>query len=334
MDNGDFALDSYNFSQTITLKSIVGRTFRALNRYADSVIERATVNEISSMEADLRKFCINENLAEPEIEITNSAMNNSFGSSSEIFGAELFGHRAIVARENAKFLSDMANFVKEKLNAINLKDDSLAIYFLGDSEFSSIFYDTSFESFAGVQSHAIMVLKGKSKKHSDLIFTTNGIVHIVKGKVKNLTPYKEVELKNNQIILFRNFKYSTSALDMLLLFNVIKELGGKFLVGVEDKTEYLAGTVNSATIVQWFKSNKSSMDENVTRIIAIPTKELLEHLGYKLDADFDENKNLMQFYYDNKTNDVLNWRIIRYENIDSNLQAKLFESNGFLKITL
>jgi hypothetical protein len=334
MDNGDFALDSYNFSQTITLKSIVGRTFRALNRYADSVVERATVNEISSMEADLRKFCINENLAEPEIEITNSTMDNSFGSSSEIFGAELFGHRAIVARENAKFLSDMANFIKEKLNAINLKDDSLAIYFLGDSEFSSIFYDTSFESFAGVQSHAIMVLKDKSKKCTDLIFTTNGIVHIVKGKVKNLTPYKEVELKNNQIILFRNFKYSTSALDMLLLFNVIKDLGGKFLVGVEDKTEYLAGTVNSATIVQWFKSNKSSMDENVTRIIAIPTKELLEHLGYKLDAEFDKDRNLIQFYYDNKTNDVLNWRIIRYENIDSNLQAKLLENNGFLKVTL
>ena len=334
MSDGEFAFDSYNFSQTITLRSIVGRTFRALNRYADSLVEKASINEISSMEAELRKFCISQKIDEPEKTITNSTLDNSFSNSREIFTAELFGRSAIKARENAKFLADMASFVKEKLNSVNLKDDSLSIYFIGDSEFSSAFYDSSFDSFAGVQSHAIMILKDKSKNRTDLIFTTNGIVHVVKGNVKNLTPYKEVVLKDNQIILYRNFKYSTSALDMLLLFNVIKELAGKFFVGIEDKTEYITETVSAAILVKWFKENKSSMGEGVTRIIAIPTKEILDHLGFKLDVELNDKKNLMQYYYDNKTNDVLNWRIIRYENIDSNLETKILESNGFLKVTI
>ena len=175
-------------------------------------------------------------------------------------------------------------------------------------------------------------MKDNSKKRVDLIFTTNGIVHLQKNKIKNITPYSEVELKNNNIILYHNFKYSTTALDTMLLFNAIKAIGSKFVVSIEDKVEYITEPLSSNILVQWFKNNKASLEDDVTRVIAIPKKDVLEHIGYHLDAELDENKNLLQYYSKNETGEILGLRIIRFENIDSNLQSKLLESQGILRI--
>ncbi len=328
-----FSLEAYNYSQTITLRTFVGRALHALTRYACNLVDNASINDVSSMEANLRSFCISQKIEEPEIAINRSSLENSFADSNEIFGPEIFGRQAILAKQNAKFLADMSNFVKEKINAENLKDDTLSIYFVGDPEFNSAFYDVAFDKYSNVKSHAILVLKDNSKAKIDLIFTTNGIVHLEKNKVKNITPYNEIELKNNNIILYRNFKYSTTALDMMLLFNVIKDIGNKFIVSIEDKVEYITEPLTANILVQWFKNNKASLGENVTRVIAVPTKDLLAHIGYHLDAELDKDKNLMQYYYDNNTNDLLGMRIVRFEDIDTNFQSKLLESQGFLKVS-
>lgn len=332
MTENQFGLQSYNFSQTITLRCLVGRALKALTRYACSLVDKATINEITSMEASLRNFCLSQKIDEPEIAINRNSLENSFGDSDEIFGPEIFGRQAILAKQNAKFLADMSDFVKEKLNASNLKDDTLSLYFIGDPEFNSIFFDSAFDKFSKVKSHALLVMKDNSKKRVDLIFTTNGIVHLQKNKIKNITPYSEVELKNNNIILYHNFKYSTTALDTMLLFNAIKAIGSKFVVSIEDKVEYITEPLSSNILVQWFKNNKASLEDDVTRVIAIPKKDVLEHIGYHLDAELDENKNLLQYYSKNETGEILGLRIIRFENIDSNLQSKLLESQGILRI--
>ena len=332
MTENNFGLKSYNFSQTITLKCFVGRALKALTRYACSLVDKATINEITSMEASLRNFCLSQKIDEPEIAINRNSLENSFGDSDEIFGPELFGKQAILAKQNAKFLADMSDFVKEKLNTSSLKDDSLSLYFIGDPEFNSIFFDSAFDKFSKVKSHALLVMKDNSKNHVDLIFTTNGIVHLQNNKIKNITPYNEVELRENNIILYRNFKYTTTALDTMLLFNAIKSIGSKFIASIEDKVEYITEPLTSNNIVQWFKNNKASLEEDVTRVIAIPKKDVLEHIGYHLDAELDESKNLLQYYSKNETGDILGLRIIRYENIDSNLQSKLLESQGILRI--
>lgn len=332
MTEGTFGLEGYNFAQTISLRTFVGRALNALSRYACSLVDQASVNEVSSMEANLRRFCISQKIEEPEIAINRSTLENSFGDSDEIFGPEIFGRQAILAKQNAKFLADMSSFVKEKLNASNLRDESLSIYFVGDPEFNSIFADSSFDAYSKVKSHAFMVLKDNSKARVDLIFTTNGIVHLLKNKVKNITPYNEVLLQNNKIILYRNFKYSTTALDTMLLFDVIKDIGNKFIVSVEDKVEYITEPLTANLLVEWFKKNKSSLGDNVAKVIAIPTKDVLDHIDYNIDVELDKDKNLMQYYYDNNTGDLLGMRIVRFDKIESNFQSKLIESNGFLKV--
>lgn len=341
MTDGEFELSSYVSSQTITLKDIVGRALRTLANYECSLVDKANIEEITSMETSLRNFCIGQKIPEPEIMVNNNAstFENSFENSNEFFTSEIFGRRAILAKQNLEFLNDMSNFVKEKLNAVNLKDDTVSIYFRDDSEFTSFFFDSTYNNYPEIKSHAIAILKDNTKEKIHLIFTTNGVVRVQKNKVKNLTPYKEVQIKDNEIILYENFisekfKYSTTAIDMLSLFDVIKEIGKKFIVNVEDKVEYFVEKPLTANILtEWFKKNKYSLEENVTRVIAVPSKEILGRLGYHLDAELEKDKNLLQFYYDNSTNDVLGMRIVRYENIDSNFQAKLLESNGIIKVS-
>ena len=58
-----------------------------------------------------------------------------------------------------------------------------------------------------------MVIKDNTKTKFDLIFTTQGIVNVVNGKVKTRTPYKEVTISGNSIVLYPNRKYHSTAFD-------------------------------------------------------------------------------------------------------------------------
>lgn len=328
---GNCNLNVYNLTQTFPLRLFVGRALNALVRYIGSLIDKASMDEVFGMESDLRRLCMNQKIKEPELTISHSALDNSFGESDEFFGPEIFGRQAILAKKNAAFLAEMSDYVKGMIKESMIKGNSLRLYYLGEPEFNSFFLDSAFNSCFLVKSHSLLVMKDNSGNKTDLVFTTKGIVCKKNNSIKSLTAYNDVRLSGDYLILSDGLKYSTNALDTRFLFHVVQELGRKFIVGIEDKIEYIAEPLTSKLLVDWFRKNSISMESNVTKVIAFPTKEILNHLGY-LDAEIDERKNLIQYYYDNETNDLLGMRIVRFENIESNLQSKLLEANGFLKV--
>lgn len=326
-----FELKDYVRSQTITLKRFVESSLKDLSNYACSLVDSVSIEKISSMESSLRNFCISEKIPEPEITINynESALENFFKESNEFFRPEIFGREAVRAKRELEFLKDMSNFVKEKISAINLNDEKASFYFRDDSDFTNFFSDPEYDD-PEIKSHAFAILKDKTGRQSHLIFKTNGIVPVKKNKAKKyLTKYKDVQIKGNEIILYgdsisEKFKYSTEAIDVKLLFSIIKEVGKK-IVNIEDKVEYWVGEPLTKNVLnQWFKKNIPSLEENIIRVIAVPVEEKIKHLGYHLDAEQKlEGKNLLQFYCDKFTKDVLGMRIVRYENMDPNLQSEL-----------
>ena len=152
-----------------------------------------------------------------------------------------------------------------------------------------------------------------------------------------MTPYEEVKLRGQAILLYANEiiltrEYKALSFDINILYELIQQLAMKFVRNTDEKIEYIEGTVNVNMLNNWFKEHKDSMRDDVTRIYAIPDKKVIESLGYHFSDDLDPDKNLIQCYFETKTGNILGIRIVQFDNINSNFQALLLENNGIIKV--
>lgn len=338
MNKGEFPLTGYFLSQTISLRVIVGKAFDLIIDYVIAKAEAANINDITYLEGNLLTFCNKNGLPAPEIAINHgSHAAEMFGKTAEPFEAQLFGRQAVIAKKNSDFMREMVAFVKEKINAADLKDSDTAIYFRDSTEFNGYFFNIAFQEHPDVKNHALMVLHDNTKRKHDLVLTTDGIVSVIKNKVKTITPYNEVELKGDALVLYRNEliltkDYKVTSLDINVLYDLIRQLGSKFIRNLEDKTEYLEGIVTVDVLNKWFKEQPASMAPGVAKVYAIPRPDIMEHFGYHCEEELDPQKNLLQFFFDEKTKDCLGLRIVCFDNIDSNFQSILLEHDGFIKV--
>ena len=338
MTKGDFSMKAYLYSQSITLKQITKKALKMVLEYAARQVDIATMNDVAYLESDLKEFCNENALKYPEIALNSTKrVNELFEQEKEPFGPELFGTQAIIAKKNAKFISEMTLFVKEKMNAMELLNDKTVVYFSDTPEFNGYFLSTTFEEYATLKNHSIMILKDQTDRCFDLIFTTNGIVSVIRNRVKNMTPYEEVKLRGQAILLYANEiiltrEYKALSFDINILYELIQQLAMKFVRNTDEKIEYIEGTVNVNMLNNWFKEHKDSMRDDVTRIYAIPDKKVIESLGYHFSDDLDPDKNLIQCYFETKTGNILGIRIVQFDNINSNFQALLLENNGIIKV--
>ncbi len=231
----------------------------------------------------------------------------------------------------------MTKFIKEKMNAIDLKNADTAIYFSDSAEFNGYFMNVSLEAHSDIRSHAMMILKDCTKRKFDLIFTTDGIVSVIKDKVKNLTPYNEIKMKGDSILLYRNEliltrEYKALSFDINTLYSLICQLGSRFVKDVNDKIEYIDEIVTPQLLNTWFKENPEAMEEDSIKVYALVTPEILQNLGYHFDEELDPEKNLLQYYRKNASDEILGLRVIRFDKIDSNFQAMLMDKNGMIKV--
>ncbi len=86
-------------------------------------------------------------------------------------------------------------------------------------------------------------------------------------------------------------------------------------------------------LTEWFKSHQNQFPISTKMIIAIPNEKMLKGLGYELNCSIDEEKSILQFFYNDDTSEVLLIRLIKFESINSSLQARLFEEDGMIVVT-
>ena len=326
-----FQLSDYDFSQSITLMSFISTGLFFLKEYGYNVIDNAEIEEISMIESDLLAFCTKEQIETPEIAVENVEKKNKTAQSRDRFKPELFGHRAIVDQKNADFIDSMVRFVRDRIERITIANDQAEILFRNDPKFNGYFKDAAFNDASAIEAHAILVIHDKSKKDIDLIFTTDGIIAVHRGKIGYLTPYNEVGLMDDKLILYHS-KYTHKDVDKLALADIISDLAKKYKRDLEEYVEYIPGNINMIILLDWFRKDARAMGENVKRIIAIPTRENLEHLGYFIHDELDTSKNLLQCFYESDTGDILGMRIVRGEGIDSKIVSLLLDNNSMLYV--
>lgn len=83
-------------------------------------------------------------------------------------------------------------------------------------------------------------------------------------------------------------------------------------------------------LVAWFDDNLKNNRDMPVKVIAFPSKDTLSGIGLTEALDIDPRHNIIQFFYDNNSGKAGEMRIVGYENIDSNLEAKMLEQDGII----
>ncbi|OOB76351.1 hypothetical protein AXF41_03195 [Clostridium haemolyticum] len=84
-------------------------------------------------------------------------------------------------------------------------------------------------------------------------------------------------------------------------------------------------------MAKWFKEYSSLNNDKVNQIIAYPTKEVLNGLGYNFEKELDVNKNVIQLFYNIEDDEILKSRFISFVDIDSKLYEVL-KNDGMLVV--
>lgn len=96
------------------------------------------------------------------------------------------------------------------------------------------------------------------------------------------------------------------------------------------RKEYVP-TLDAENLNNWFRNNRVEISD-AKLMIAFPNDKVLNAVGYSMDDDksVDLDKLVVQSVYNSKNGAVYKLRCIGYDNIDSQLQARLLENDGLV----
>lgn len=330
IDSGSFDLKQYGRIQDLGVQCFVQGAFESLFASVCRQIDKTDMNRLMSLEAQLMTLCEKMDLPMPEIPIDGAELGrDDFISPRELFDVSQFGTGAILAKRDTDRFSAMTAFFREKLGKISM-GDSLRVFYRGDSAFTQYFLNSMFEKYPALQPNSLAVLEDLGKEQFDLIFTTEGIVYVLKNQVRKKTPYCDCHMSKDALELFGR-KYKSDAVSVSALFEVIQAFDRKF-ISINGQKEYIGGTVTAAALDKWFTDSPAAMKDGVVRAYAWPVADLLNSIGYFLDNDLDKEFHLLQFYYDSSSGDILGLRIVEFDALSSDFRKKLDLAGGVIKI--
>ena len=147
------------------------------------------------VEADnkLRNFCINHNMPDLDSLLEDSRdAKPDRGIINMYFGYELLGEAGeLYQREQIQYESVKRIVQKYTLEA-KQENEKEPIYFHDSAEFNKYFERSDLKNHKSVLSKAIAIYDDKSVHNVDVLFTSEGIVPVVRKRVKETIPYISV----------------------------------------------------------------------------------------------------------------------------------------------
>jgi len=220
----DFNERTYADIQDITLKKLTGDFFVDLaKRIKESVDSKTEMRDFAIAELNLIEFCKKEGIKEPELLYASKDDIAENETLSIYFTPDLIGKSTIKQNERIKKNLAMMNEINNSREDIILNVNDIEFYTQEDPRMNRYFYN---QKFKGFRPKTLAVLDDRTKGDRDLLFTTEGLMPVIKGKVKKVVPYDRIKWSENTTKkeLIMGVKYSNNNLEMDRLYELIKKL--------------------------------------------------------------------------------------------------------------
>lgn len=213
-----------DIQNSVTLRELTEDFFFTIAKeITKSVDAKTEMRDFAIAELNLVEFCKKENIEEPEILFEHKDDAEDNDSMTVYFTPELIGKNAIKQNERIKKNKAMIDAIRESIKEIVINIEGIEFYTQEDNRMNRYFYG---KKYANARAKTLAVLDDRTRGDMDLLFTTEGVMPIIKGKGKAVVPYDKVQWSNNskKKELVISIKYSNENLDMDMLYELIKKL--------------------------------------------------------------------------------------------------------------
>ena len=210
--------------QKITLRKLTNDFFVTMAKeITDSVNSKTEMKDFAIAEINLVEFCKKEGIDEPEVLFARKDDADEDESLDVYFTPDLIGDSAIKQNERIQKNKAMIETIRDAIESIVINVEEIEFYTQEDPRINRYFYDKKYKNF---RTKTLAVLDDRTKGDMDLLFTTEGLMPVIKGKGKAVVPYDKIHWsKNNKKKeLIISVKYCNENLEMDKLYELIKKL--------------------------------------------------------------------------------------------------------------
>ena len=237
-DKTRFSMDTYNDMISLKFDSFTGRFFELLISDAAEYLEtKSTIVTMSDAETNLRNFCIKQGFDAPEVLYENGNDIEEEDLQQHMYlGIELIdeGKSSIVFD---KCRETILQKIKQKDNGLILDPLNVSLIYEGTEEFDRYFILLDTPNKRNIRRKTVAIIDDRSEQDNDLLFTTEGIIRIKKGKLKDVVAYDDIVLNKNSngTELIIQSAYTSEHLNMDNLIKLIESLSTKGVLDVREQ---------------------------------------------------------------------------------------------------
>lgn len=218
----------YEDIQNITLRKLTADLFVSMAKIiTESVDAKIEMSDFAIAEFNLVEFCKKEGISSPEMLFAHKDDAETEDALKTYFTPDLIGESTIKQNERINKNKTMVTSIKAAMSAIVLDQDKIEFYTQEDPRVNRYFYGKAMQRNRTIRSKTLAVLDDRSKGDRDLLFTTEGVMPVMRGKCKTVIPYDKIDWSKNskkKELTIGGVKYSNDKLEMDKLYELIKKL--------------------------------------------------------------------------------------------------------------
>lgn len=220
----EFDNEVYEEIQKITLRQLTGDFFVTMAKeIAASVNMKTEMKDFAIAEINLAEFCKKEGIDEPEVLFAHKDDADADASLEIYFTPDLIGDSTIKQNDRIQKNKAMIKTIHDSIESVVINVEGIEFYTQEDPRMNRYFYGKKYKKF---RTKTLAVMDDRTKGDMDLLFTTEGLMPVIKGKGKAVVPYDKIQWSKNskQKELVISVKYTNDNLDMDKLYELIKKL--------------------------------------------------------------------------------------------------------------
>lgn len=216
----DVTFETYNKMLEVSFDAFSGTFFEKIVDYSIEYISMKTdIVSMNEGESNLREFCIQQGFDTPDVLLeTSDDLVDVPELKKQYLGFELIDDGETTASTDDRYdeIARVLISYREKLS-----NESAQLFFLmrDQQEFEKYFT----QSFSDIdkrklQRKTVAIIDDRTDSDNDLLFTTDGLVQIVKGKYKEPVAYDDIQLlpENAGVMLHQSYENQDIQMEELI----------------------------------------------------------------------------------------------------------------------
>lgn len=227
-DVSKFTAETYNEMIEVSFDDFTREFFENLLTYSSAYIAmKKDIISMNNAEKNLRDFCVQQGFSTPEVLFENADNIKKIPEiKKQYLGIELIDEGVLTSEVNNHF-SEVFDKIAVYAEYICIDHNCCRFILSGDEEFDRYFIRLGALNNREIRRKTVAIIDDNTAKDNDILFTTEGIIQIVRGKMKVNIPYDEIKINDEKNSIILRQQYNNPNINMCMLIKIITALRSK-----------------------------------------------------------------------------------------------------------